>query len=99
MCAVFAESARSIIRERINTGLARAKANGKRLGRPEVDPEVEEAIRQALSRKDKGIRKIAGEMGVGVSVVQRIKVNLPAAHAPAARQTQSAARYISTVSS
>ena len=73
MCGVFAEFERSIIRERINAGLARAKANGKRLGRPKVDPEVEEAIRQTLRRGDKGMRKIAREMGVGVSVVQRIK--------------------------
>ena len=49
MCGVFAEFERSIIRERINAGLARARSNGKRLGRPRVDPEVEEAIREALS--------------------------------------------------
>jgi len=73
MCGVFAEFERSIIRERINAGLARARSNGKRLGRPKVDPDVEEAIQQALERGDKGIRKIAGELGVGVSVVQRIK--------------------------
>ena len=73
MCGVFAEFERSINRERINAGLSRAKANGKRLGRPKVNPEVEQAIRDALNRKDKGMRKIAGEMGVGVSVVQRIR--------------------------
>ena len=76
MCGVFAEFERSIIRERIGAGLARAKSNGKTLGRPKVDPEVEEAIREALNRKDKGIRKIAREMGVGVSVVQRVKLEL-----------------------
>ncbi len=65
MCGVFAEFERSIIRERINAGLVRAKANGKRLGRPRVDPEVEEAIRQALSRGDKGIRNIARELAWG----------------------------------
>jgi DNA invertase Pin-like site-specific DNA recombinase len=83
---VFAEFERSIIRERINAGLARAKANGKRLGRPKVDPEVEEAIRQALGKRDKGMRKIARELGVGVSVVQRVKVGLHATHASAARR-------------
>ena len=74
MCGVFAEFERSIIRERINAGLTRARANGKRLGRPKVDPEVEEAIRDALERGDKGIRKIAREMGMGVSVVRRVKL-------------------------
>lgn len=74
MCGVFAEFERSIIRERIGAGLARAKANGKRLGRPRVDPEVEEAIRQALAKRNKGMRKIADELRVGVSVVQRVKL-------------------------
>ncbi len=76
MCGVFAEFERSIIRERINAVLARAKANGKRLGRPTVGAGVEEATRQAVSRGDKGMRKIAGELGVGVSVVQRIEMEL-----------------------
>ena len=52
--------------------LIRARSNGKRLGRPRVDPEVEEAIGDALRLGNKGIRKIAREMGVGVSVVQRV---------------------------
>lgn len=72
MCGVFAEFERSIIRERRNAGLARARSNGKRLGWPRVDPEVEGAIRHAPSRGDKGIRKIARELGVGLSVVQRV---------------------------
>ena len=78
MCGVFAEFERSIIRERIGAGLARAKANGTTLGRPKVDPKVEEAIGQALRRGDKGMRKIARELGVGVSVVQRVKVDCAA---------------------
>ncbi|MCH8883699.1 MAG: recombinase family protein [SAR324 cluster bacterium] len=74
VCGVFVEFERSIIRERINAGLARARSNGKRLGRRTVGSEVEEAIQEALRKGDKGIRKIAGEMGVGVSVVQRVKM-------------------------
>ena len=73
MCGVFAEFERSIIRERINAELTRARSNGKRLGRPRVAPEAEEAIQQALRRKDKGMRKISREMGVGVRVVRRVK--------------------------
>lgn len=73
MCGVCAEFGRSIISERNNAGLARARVNGKRLGRPKVDPKVEEAIRDALRRGNKGMRKIARKMGVGVSVVQRVK--------------------------
>jgi DNA invertase Pin-like site-specific DNA recombinase len=55
---VFAEYERSIIRERINAGLARAKSNGKKLGRPGVDQSVKQAIQQALATGDKRIRKI-----------------------------------------
>ena len=76
MCGVFAEFERSIIQERINAGLARAKANGKRLGRPKVKAEVEQMILEALDKGDKGIRRIAVEIGVGVSVVQRIKAEI-----------------------
>lgn len=71
MCGVFAEFERAMIRERINAGLARAKANGKRLGRPSVGARVEEAIRAARA-DGKGKRKIAKELGVGVGTVMRV---------------------------
>lgn len=48
------------------------RAHGKRLGRPTVGEDVEKTIRAALSKGDKGIRKIARELGMGVSVVQRL---------------------------
>jgi DNA invertase Pin-like site-specific DNA recombinase len=38
MCGVFAEFERSMIQERVKAGLARAKAQGKKLGRPRVPP-------------------------------------------------------------
>jgi len=76
MCGVFAEFERGMIRERVNAGLARAKAQGKTLGRPKSDRE--EAVRAALAAGGKGIRKIASEVGVGVSVVQRIKAEIAA---------------------
>ena len=44
MCGVFAEFERSMIAERVKTGLARAKAQGKKLGPPtrkNLDPKVE----------------------------------------------------------
>lgn len=71
MCGVFAEFERSMIVERVNAGLARARAEGKRLGRPTVSASVEKAIRQRRS-KGQGMLKIARELGVGVSVVQRV---------------------------
>ena len=71
MLGVFAEFERAIIQERIKAGLARARAEGKVCGRPRVGPEVEAAIRKAR-KKGNGIRKVARELGVGVSVVQRV---------------------------
>lgn len=76
MCGVFAEFERAMIRERVTAGLARARANGKQLGRPSVGPEVELAIQKALGGSGKGMRKIARELNVGVSVVQRVKQGL-----------------------
>jgi DNA invertase Pin-like site-specific DNA recombinase len=45
----FAEFERNMIRPRINAGLARARAQGKRLGRSKIDAKTEAAIRDALA--------------------------------------------------
>ena len=71
MLGVFAEFERAIIVERVRAGIARARTEGKHLGRPRINGEIEQAIRAALAT-GKGIRKVAKECGVGVSVVQRI---------------------------
>jgi DNA invertase Pin-like site-specific DNA recombinase len=74
MCGVFAELERAIIRERVMAGLARAKAQGKKLGRKPTPPAIERKIRRALSRENRpGLQKIARNIGVGVGTVQRIK--------------------------
>src|SRR5438270_2004678 len=44
----FAEFERSMIRSRVNAGLARARAQGKRLGRRPVSADVVERIRAQL---------------------------------------------------
>ena len=71
MLGVFAEFERAMIKERINAGLARARAQGKTLGRPKVSLQVENMIRK-LRSTGKGIRKIASELRVGVSTVKRV---------------------------
>lgn len=76
MCGVFAEFERAMIQERVKAGLERAKAQGKTLGRPRTPKSIEEAIR-ASRRKGKGIKKIASELGVGVSTVQRVVHEIP----------------------
>ena len=71
MLGVFSEFEREIIRERVRAGLARATANGTKLGRRPVGDAVEEQIR-TLRSKGMGMLRIGREIGVGTSVVQRV---------------------------
>jgi DNA invertase Pin-like site-specific DNA recombinase len=48
MLSVFAGFERSIIAEHVRAGLARAGAEGKRLGRPPISADLEKQIRAAL---------------------------------------------------
>jgi len=75
MLGVFSEFERAMIRERVNAGLARAKASGKVLGRPKTDSRQEAAILETL-KQGTGILKTAKQHGVGTSVVQRLKASL-----------------------
>jgi DNA invertase Pin-like site-specific DNA recombinase len=59
-------------------GLARAKAQGKKLGRRRTDGKPERTTKYALFRGDRGIRKIARDIGVSVGTVQRIKAAMTA---------------------
>jgi DNA invertase Pin-like site-specific DNA recombinase len=73
MMGVFAEFERAIIRDRIMSGLERAKAQGKTLGRKRIDARKEAAILADLRLGKAGIIKLASLHGVGVGTVQRIK--------------------------
>jgi DNA invertase Pin-like site-specific DNA recombinase len=92
MCGVFAEFERSMIVERVNAGLARAKANGVKLGRGNRKdrkrsadekrwgmsrPELQTRILR-LRKQDMGLVKIGRTLGVGTSVVQRVLAAAPA---------------------
>ena len=80
MLGVFAEFERAMVRERVMAGLERAKAKGTRLGRPRVSAKVERAVLAART-EGKGIRRVAAELGVGVSTVSRIVADQDAASA------------------
>jgi DNA invertase Pin-like site-specific DNA recombinase len=78
MVGVFAELERSIIQERIRAGLARARAEGVRLGRPPIAAALEQRIREALAVPGRpGVRVIAREHGVTAGTVQRIAATAP----------------------
>ena len=71
MLGVFSEFEREIIRERVHSGLARAKAQGKKLGRPRCDEAKRLIAIHKLRKRGMGINKIARTLGIGVSAVQR----------------------------
>ncbi len=54
-----------------SAGLVRARAQGKTLGRPKVAEDVERSV-QRLRDAGIGKRKIAKQLGVGVSTVMRV---------------------------
>ena len=70
MCGVFAEFERSMVQERVKAGLERARANGKRLGRPPVPPIQIEKIRK-LRAEGMTLTAIAKKTGVSVGKVHQ----------------------------
>jgi len=73
LSGLFAEFERTIIAERVRAGLARARSEGKRLGRPPIAPALEKRIREALATPGRpGVRVIAKRFGVDPGTVQRI---------------------------
>jgi DNA invertase Pin-like site-specific DNA recombinase len=62
MVAVFAEFERDVLRERVKAGLAKARANGVRLGRPRAVFDLEAA--KAFLRRGESQRAVARRFGV-----------------------------------
>jgi DNA invertase Pin-like site-specific DNA recombinase len=71
LLAVFAEFEREILRERVRAGLAHARLNGKRLGRPpsvvHKAVEARKLYRQGISKS-----KIAHRLQIGRTSVRRL---------------------------
>jgi DNA invertase Pin-like site-specific DNA recombinase len=74
---IFAEFERSMLVDRVKAGLARARASGKKLGRPRLPDDVIARIRHELEQ-GRGIHSTARRLGVGVGTVQRVRVELRA---------------------
>ena len=69
--AAIAEFERARIAERVRAGLARARANGRRLGQKPVHIPIEDLTRTAhLS-----IRRAAAELGISRSVLHRARLS------------------------
>src|SRR5439155_8204436 len=65
MMGVFAEFERAMIVERVNAGLARARAEGKRLGRPSALTPAKKRTARKLLAKNVGVVKIGKRLGIG----------------------------------
>jgi hypothetical protein len=71
LLAIFAEFEREILRERTRAGLAHARQNGQRLGRPQTAA-LKAAEVQQLYRKGVGKAEIARRLEMGRTPVRRI---------------------------
>ena len=76
MMGVFAEFERSMLRERVNAGLARARAEGIQLGRPAeiAGDKTKIQAMKAARAAGKSVREIAREFETSVGSVQRLTV-------------------------
>jgi DNA invertase Pin-like site-specific DNA recombinase len=72
MLSVFSEFERAMIRDRVLAGLDRARASGKRLGRPRTTPFKIGRIRAALD-EGKGVRETARLLKVSPAKVSAIR--------------------------
>jgi DNA invertase Pin-like site-specific DNA recombinase len=79
MMGVFAEYESAMIKERVRAGLARAKAEGKRLGRPSAMTPAKERQARRLLAKKVGVLKVAKKLGLGTGTVQNIKAAMAGA--------------------
>ena len=72
MAGVFAQFESSMLRERILSSHARARAEGKTIGRPS---QINDALKTSINfmrEKGVGIKKIAKELNVGVGTVYKV---------------------------
>lgn len=78
MLAAVADFERDLIIERTQAGLARAKAEGKRLGRPTKTTEGQRAkIREALG-SGRSVSEVARDYGISRALVHNIRDTAPA---------------------
>jgi DNA invertase Pin-like site-specific DNA recombinase len=78
LLAIFAEFEREVLRERTKAGLADARTNGKRLGRP-ATPAIHNAEIRKLHRAGVSKSEIARRLKIGRTSVRRILASRSAA--------------------
>jgi len=76
LLAVFAEFEREVLRERVRAGLAHARENGKRLGRP-ITAALHAGQVRRLRRAGLSKSEIARQLNIGRTSVRRILAARP----------------------
>lgn len=71
MLGVFAEFERAIIQDRVHAGLARARAKGRKLGRPSIKPHVVRDI-HARAANGEAKRAIGRALNVSEAAVRKV---------------------------
>ena len=71
MCGIFSEFERSMIRERVKSGLARAREKGVQLGRKPISNAMKTEI-IAMRATGTSMAKIANELGISAGVVCKV---------------------------
>ena len=74
ICGAVAEWERGMVVERINLGLARAKAQGKKLGGPTIPAKIQ-AKAQEMYEIGMSFRKIGRELGIHHATVKKYVLN------------------------
>ena len=74
LCGAFAEFERGMIQERVKAGLARAVAQGKKLGAPTVPTKIQ-AKAQEMYEIGMSFRKIGRELGIHHGTVKKYVLN------------------------
>jgi DNA invertase Pin-like site-specific DNA recombinase len=85
--ATIAEFERELIRDRVRSGLAAARANGTRLGRPRVELDYERIA--SLRAQGLGWKRIASVLGVGVGTVHRSSLRIQFANSTTLKKGES----------
>ena len=82
MLGLFAEFERAMIRDRVRSGMARAKASGtksgKAIGRPAVSDDINERIRVLVLDGAGSQRDVAAQVGISRGAVYRVCAALKA---------------------
>jgi DNA invertase Pin-like site-specific DNA recombinase len=73
--ASIAEFERELIRDRVRSGIASARAKGKRIGRPAADPALVSQVRTMVS-SGQSLRQVGTALGISVATAHKYSVQV-----------------------